>query len=118
VWVGCNRPFVALLFIGRAMKTETIALDAYVVRTLMRDLVGHDRRPAAFLVYVWMAASVQDGKVAMSYAALAEETGLSRSSAQSAVGWLVKRKLLAMEKATVTAVPVYTVLHPWRRGRG
>jgi hypothetical protein len=100
------------------MKTEMITLDAYVVRTLMRDLVGHDHKPAAFLVYVWMAAEGQrvGGAVVVSYASLAEETGLSRSSAQSAVGWLVKRKLLAAEKATATAVPVYTVLEPWRRG--
>jgi hypothetical protein len=100
------------------MKTESITLDAYVTRTLMRDLVGHDHRPAAFLVYLWVVAEAQrvGGAVGVSYASLAEETGLSRSSAQSAVGWLVKRKLLAVEKATVTAVPVYTVLEPWRRG--
>ncbi len=100
------------------MKSQTITLDGYVARTLMRDLVGHDHKPAAFLVYLWMAAeaSLRGGRVEISYAALAEETGLSRSSAQSAVGWLVKRKLLAAEKATVTAVPVYSVLQPWRRG--
>jgi hypothetical protein len=100
------------------MKPNSITLDTYVARTLMRDLIGHDHKPTAFLVYLWMAAEAQrcGGPVEVSYASLAEETGLSRSSAQSAVAWLVKRKLLAMEKATVTAVPVYTVLAPWRRG--
>jgi hypothetical protein len=99
------------------MSAETITLDAYVVRTLLRDLVGHDRRPAAFLVYLWLAAEAQrvSGSVAVSYASLAEETGLSRSAVQMAVAWLVRRKLVGVEKATVTAVPVYTVLEPWRR---
>ena len=29
-----------------------MALDGYVVDTLMPDLVGHDRQPSAFLVYL------------------------------------------------------------------
>jgi hypothetical protein len=28
-----------------------LMLDEYVVDVLMRDLVGHDRRPVSFLVY-------------------------------------------------------------------
>jgi hypothetical protein len=101
------------------MSAETITLDSYVVRTLLRDLVGHDRRPAAFLVYLWLAAEAQrcDGAVAVSYASLAEETGLSRSAVQAAVGWLVRRKLVAAEHASATAVPVYRALQPWRRAR-
>ena len=38
---------------------DVVHLDGYVVRTLMRDLLGHDRRPAAFVVYVWIAAETQ-----------------------------------------------------------
>jgi hypothetical protein len=30
--------------------TAVIAFDDYVVDVLMRDLVGHDRRPVSFLV--------------------------------------------------------------------
>ena len=33
------------------MSKPTLTLDPYLTETLMRDLVGHDRRPAAFLVY-------------------------------------------------------------------
>jgi hypothetical protein len=40
--------------------------------------------------------------------------GLSRSSAQSAVRRLLRRKLLATTKQNATAVPTYTVLSPWR----
>ena len=32
----------------------TIPLDAYIVDTLMPDLVGHDRQPSAFLVYLYL----------------------------------------------------------------
>jgi hypothetical protein len=31
---------------------KTIVLDRYVLESLMVDLVGHDRRPAAFLLYL------------------------------------------------------------------
>jgi hypothetical protein len=31
------------------------------------------------------------------------------------LGWLAKRKLLAVAREHITAVPVYTVLRPWRR---
>jgi hypothetical protein len=98
------------------MKKDII-LDPYIHGTLLRDLVGHDHRPAAFLVYFWLYAEQQriGEPVAMSHARLAEETGLSRSSSQSAITWLVRRKLLIANKAAVTAVPVYTVQSPWRR---
>lgn len=85
----------------------------------MRDLVGHDRRPASFLIYLWLAAEQQSrgALVQVSYQELAESTGVSKSSAQAAVGWLVRRKLLAAKKATVTSTPEYNVLTPWRRSK-
>ncbi len=72
-------------------------IDDYVLDTLMRDLAGHDRRPAAYLVFLWLTGeqSRRKSSVAISYGELAESTGLSRSSAQSAVRWLIRRKLLA-----------------------
>ena len=33
-----------------------MVLDDYVVDVLLRDLVGHDRRPVSFLVYLFLAA--------------------------------------------------------------
>jgi DNA-binding GntR family transcriptional regulator len=42
-------------------------------------------------------------------------TGLSKRSVQSALGWLVRRKLIAVQRQSITAIPVYTVLRPWRR---
>jgi hypothetical protein len=91
-------------------------LDDYLIDVLMRDLVGHDRKPASFLVYVWLTAQQtrRQGAVQVSYQELAESVGLSKSSAQAAVRWLVRRKLLVASKENVTAIPCYTVRSPWR----
>ena len=93
-----------------------LRLDDYVVDVLMRDLVGHDRRPASFLIYVWLTCEQERrrGAVQVSYQELAETVGLSKSSAQAAVSWLVRRKLLTASKENATATPSYTVLRPWK----
>ena len=95
-----------------------ISLDDYVFDVLMRDLVGHDRRPVCFLVYVWLAAESgrRGGEVEISYRELAESIGVSKSSVQGAVGWLVRRKLIEVSKSSVTATPCYSVLSPCRKG--
>jgi hypothetical protein len=92
-----------------------LTLDDYVVDVLMRDLVGHDRSPVSFLVYLWLAAEQQrQGKaVTISYQQLAESIGISKSSAQAAAGWLASRKLIAVNKAGFTAIPSYSVQRPW-----
>jgi hypothetical protein len=92
-----------------------LSLDEYVIDVLMRDLVGHDRRPVSFLVYLWLAAEQQrQGKaVTISYQQLAESVGISKSSAQAAAGWLARRKLIAVSKAGFTATPSYAVQKPW-----
>lgn len=93
-----------------------LSLDDYVVDVLLRDLVGHDRKPASFLVYLWFTAEQtrRRGEVQVSYRELAESVGLSKSSAQTAVNWLRRRKLLAASRENATAIPNYTVLRPWR----
>jgi hypothetical protein len=107
-----NRLVPAIVTIGIAMP----AIDDYVTDVLMRDLVGHDRRPVSFLVYLWLAAAcARAGKaVQVSFQDLAESVGVSKSAAQAAVRWLVRRKLLAAVKENATAIPSYTVLTPWR----
>ena len=92
------------------------SLDAYLTDVLMRDLVGHDRRPVSFLVYLWLAVEQQrrGAAVQISYQELAECIGVSKSSVQSAVAWLVRRRLLAGSKKNATATARYTVLSPWR----
>jgi hypothetical protein len=94
-----------------------ISLDEYVIDTLMRDLVAHDRRAVSFLAYLWLTGEHQRRAqaVQVSYRELAESIGVSKSSAQAAVGWLVRRKMLAVSKENATATPRYTVLRPWTR---
>jgi hypothetical protein len=96
-----------------------LAFDEYVTDVLMRDLVGHDRRPVSFLVYLWIAAEEQrrGDAVQISYQELAESIGVSKSSAQASVGWLLRRKLLAVTRASVTATPCYVAQTPWSRER-
>ncbi|MFL6542009.1 MAG: helix-turn-helix domain-containing protein, partial [Chthoniobacterales bacterium] len=66
---------------------ETISVDDYVLDVLMRDIVGHDRQPAAYLVYVWLygqAARARWRPVAASLRMIADETGVSKSAVQTA----------------------------------
>ncbi|MFZ0184857.1 MAG: helix-turn-helix domain-containing protein [Nitrosotalea sp.] len=92
-----------------------ISIDDYVIDVLLRDLVGHDRRVVSFLVYLWFTGELRRGNVVeASYRQIAESIGVSKSSAQAAVAWLLKRKLLVSTKKTVTATPRYIVLTPWR----
>lgn len=91
-------------------------IDDYVIDVLMRDLVGHDRKPVSFLVYLWMTAEQarMQSEVRVSYQHVAECVGISKSSAQSAIRWLQKRRLVSVKKQTATATPAYTVCSPWR----
>ena len=92
-------------------------IDDYLIDVLMRDLVGHDKRPVAFLIYLWLAAEQtrRNATVQISYQELAESIGISKSAAQSAVSWLKRRKLLIASKARVTAIPCYKIQRPWKR---
>ena len=91
-------------------------IDDYITDVLLRDLVGHDRRPVSFLVYLWLSAEQarRGAAVQISYQDLAENIGVSKSSVQAAVSWLRRRKLLSATKENATAVPRYTALTPWK----
>jgi hypothetical protein len=90
--------------------------DAYVIDTLMADLVLHDRQPSAFLVYLHLSSRAGGGRMpAASHQAMADATGLSKSAVQAAVRTLLRRRLLRVKRAGRTAVPEYAVLRPWRR---
>ncbi len=90
-------------------------MDDYIVDTLMRDLCGHDRQPSAFLVYLYLYRQSSAGQVQIALRDIAEGTGISKRSVQSALTRLVRRKLVSAHRAHITATPVYTVLKPWRR---
>jgi DNA-binding GntR family transcriptional regulator len=97
-----------------------IEIDEYVTDVLMPDLVGHDRSPAAFLVYValWTALYRQaQRRVAVSLHQLADGTGLSKSAVQGAVRLLKRRGLVRVIKSSPTAVPQYELVRHWLRRR-
>jgi len=98
-------------------NARTFTVDRYVVETLMRDLVGHDRRPSAFLVYLAISAQAEAGVRGMSYSDLADFTGLSRRATQDAVAHLARRKLIEVMRPGPTEVAIFRVLAPWWRGR-
>src|SRR4051794_27597072 len=92
-------------------------LDAYVMDTLMPDLVLHDRQPSAFLVYLQLSyrSTGRRPSVLVSHQEMAHATGLSKSAVQAAMRTLVRRRLIRVARASTTAVPAYSVLRPWRR---
>lgn len=97
---------------------KVVTLDAYVIDTLLPDLVGHDHSPSAFLVWLvlWRAAHQGDGKTAsLSLRAISESCGLSKRAVQNAISRLKRRRLIHVEQETSTAIPVYTPLRPWSR---
>ena len=97
-----------------------MTVDDYVLETLMPDLVGHDRHPSAFIVYLalWRhAEGARDRTAVASLRELAESTGLSKRAVQGGLAKLVRRKLVLVDRASITAVPSYTVLRPWAQRR-
>jgi hypothetical protein len=92
-------------------------IDDYILDVLMRYLAGHDRRPVSFLVFLWLLHEQQRRRapVQISYVDLAENVGISKSSAQGAIAWLIARQLLSSHKDNVTATPLYTVHRIWQR---
>jgi len=95
-----------------------VPFDAYVIDGLLPDLVGHDRRASAFVVYLYLfrhAAGGPEWAVRRSHQAIAAATGLSRSAVQAALGHLQRRQLVATSRAHPTAVPLHRVLRPWLR---
>ena len=87
---------------------ETIPVDDYVIDVLMRDLVGHDRQPAAYLIYLYLYGQAARSKwrtVPASLRMLAEATGFSKSAVQSALENLRRRELIVTTRDHATAVP-------------
>ena len=97
---------------------SSVEVDAYVIDTLMADLVGHDRQPSAFLVYLFLWRHTRgsgEATAQVSLFDLSTGTGLSKRSVQEALRWLSKRRLISIQREGITAIPVYTVKRPWAR---
>jgi helix-turn-helix protein len=93
-------------------------LDHYVVDVLMPDLVGHDRRPAAFIVYLYLlrqTATAKRDDLSVSLQSIATKTGLSKSTVQAAIRHLRRRRLLDPTVGATPWNPKRRVLRPWIR---
>jgi DNA-binding MarR family transcriptional regulator len=97
-----------------------IELDEYVIDVLLPDLAGHDRSPAAFLVYVILWARLyraEQRSTAVSLQSLADLSGLSKSAVQGAVRLLKRRGLVRVTRSSATALPQYELVRHWVRRR-
>ena len=96
----------------------TVAIDAYVLDTLMPDLVGHDRQPSALVVYLFLWRQTEgSGRTSaqISLLDISLGTGLSKRAVQDALRLRSRRRLLSVQRESITAIPVYAVRRPWVR---
>jgi hypothetical protein len=103
------------------MGMQTLRVDPYIVDSLMPDLVGHDQKPSAFVVYLYLwrrASGTRAKQVQASHQSIADDTGLSKSAVQASVRHLLRRRLIRSQLSSKTATPVYWILRPWRRSVG
>jgi hypothetical protein len=96
-------------------SNDTLELDRYIVDALMRDLVGHDHAPSAFMVYLAIHAAAAQGRAWFSYRAMADLTGLSKRTCQNAIAHLHRRGLVQISRKGATDAAEYLPLQPWRR---
>src|SRR5438093_13158733 len=111
-----SRSGSAIVFIMTATAGSSFAVDHYIVDVLLRDLVGHDGSPAAFLVYLllWRRTGGRAAtSVRLSHRQIAEDTGLSKSAVQQALRILHRRGLVQSKQQHQTDTP----MHPLRRTR-
>jgi hypothetical protein len=95
-----------------------VSLDRHVVDALMPDLVGHDRQPSAFVVYLYLWCQGRgrgERRTAASLQRIADETGLSKSAVQYALRTLRRRRLVSSRQASAPSVPTHVVHTPWVR---
>jgi len=97
-----------------------VAVDDYVLDVLLPDLAGHDRSPAAVLLYLILWTKLYrsgERRVGVSLQELAELTGLSKSAVQGGMRLLKRRGLVQISKVSPTAVPQYELIRHWVRRR-
>jgi hypothetical protein len=101
------------------METQKISVERYVLDSLMVDLVGHDRRPSAYILYLaLLRLGAARKEIGISLQGLATATGLSKTAVQRSVAHLMRRELISMRAAGRTQAPYYRVRQPWQRSRG
>ena len=96
---------------------EVVPIDDYILDVLMRDLIGHDQQPAAYLICLYLygqAARKKWKPISASVRTLADATGLSKSAIQTALATLRRRELIVTSRDHATATSRHRVLRHWR----
>jgi hypothetical protein len=96
---------------------QAVPIDDYVLDVLMPDLIGHDQKPAAYLVYLHLYGQVARNRwrpISASVRTIADATGLSKSAAHAALTHLRRRQLIRTAAHYATATPRHHVLRHWR----
>jgi len=73
---------------------QTVPIDDYVLDVLMRDLIGYDQKPAAYLVYLYLYSQAARNKwdsISASVRMIGDATGLSKSAVHAALTHLRRR---------------------------
>jgi hypothetical protein len=95
---------------------QRLSIDSYVLDALMPDLVRHDHRPSAFLVYLylWRRTASASRTTVASYQMMSDGTGLSKRAVQEAVQLLHRRRFIDVTRKHATATPVFALRCHWR----
>ena len=98
-------------------SSDRIGVDTYVFDALMPDLVGHDRRPAALLLYLYLWRKTRGGarSAVTSLSLMADATGLSKRSVQLALQHLIRRDLVRIQRKSATSATTVTLSCHWRK---
>ena len=97
--------------------TDRFSVDGYVVDALLPDLVGHDRSPSAFLVFLFLWRRTGGGtrSTVLSHQMTADGTGLTKRSVQAALRRLSSRGLVTVRRQTRTSAAAVSLRCDWRR---
>jgi hypothetical protein len=88
--------------------TDTVEIDRYILDTLLADLVGHDRAPSSYVVYLYLWSRTfgsGEKSVRASHQTIAADTGFSKSGVQAALRHLNRRRLVRSVRETQTSTP-------------
>jgi len=108
--------FTAIVGSIQVAAPERVSVDAYVIDSLLADLVGHDRRPGAFVLFLFLWRKTRGGArpAVLSLRMMTDGTGLAKRTVQQSLQHLERRGLVSSRRATATAAPALQLHCQWR----
>ncbi len=106
----------AIAFDVHASRLTASRFDTYVIDALMPDLVGHDRRASAFVLYlyIWRKTAGGTRPAVASLQMMADGTGLAKRSVQGALTSPRAPPPRHAPPPATTAAPSLTLHCHWR----